>query len=62
MGPPGGSPVVQEEEHDKMRAGLIAKAVDHITLLIEDWFTGVVCVCVCVCVYACICVCVCVCE
>ncbi len=24
-----------------MRAGLISKAVDHITLLIEDWFMGV---------------------
>ena len=31
-------PVVEEEAHDKMRAGLVSKAVDHITLLVEDWF------------------------
>jgi hypothetical protein len=34
-------PMVEEEAHDKMRAGLVSKAVDHITLLVEDWFTGV---------------------
>ena len=34
-------PVVDEEKNDIMRAGLVSKAVEHITLLVEDWFTGV---------------------
>ena len=34
-------PKIDEEKHDRMRAGLLSKAVDHISLLIEDWFTGV---------------------
>lgn len=38
--PSPGPPVVEEETHDKMRAGFISKAIDHITLLIEEWFIG----------------------
>ena len=34
-------PHVSEEKNDIMRAGLLSKAIDHITLLIEDWFQGV---------------------
>ncbi len=33
--------MIDEELHDIMRAGLISKVVDHIQLLIEEWFTGV---------------------
>ena len=32
---------VTEEKNDIMRAGLLSKTVDHITLLIEDYFQGV---------------------
>ena len=39
--PPKREPLtVDEDKHDQMRAGLISKAVDHVTLLVEDWFTG----------------------
>ncbi len=33
--------VITEEAHDCMRVGLLSKVVDHITLLVEDWFVGV---------------------
>ena len=33
--------VVSEEKNDKMRAGLLSKVFDHISLLVEDWFVGV---------------------
>ncbi|XP_019849257.1 PREDICTED: leucine-rich repeat serine/threonine-protein kinase 1-like [Amphimedon queenslandica] len=36
-----GPPKLTEENNDRMRAGLLSKVVDHITLLVEDWFTGV---------------------
>ena len=35
------TPVVDEEKNDIMRAGLLSKVVDHISLLVEDWFVGV---------------------
>ena len=33
--------MIDEEKNDIMRAGLLSKAVEHITLLVEEWFTGV---------------------
>ena len=38
--PAGVFPGVEEERSDMMRAGLLSKSVDHISLLIEEWFTG----------------------
>ena len=35
------SSFIDEEKNDIMRAGLLSKVVDHITLLVEDWFVGV---------------------
>ncbi len=35
------SGVISEETHDRMRVGLLSKVVEHITLLVEDWFVGV---------------------
>ena len=33
-------PHVDEDKNDVMRAGLLSKSIDHISVLIEDWFTG----------------------
>ena len=33
-------PHVDEDKNDIMRAGLLSKTIDHISVLIEDWFTG----------------------
>ena len=33
-------PQVDEDKNDVMRAGLLSKSIDHISVLIEDWFTG----------------------
>lgn len=35
------TPVIDEEKNDIMRAGLLSKVFDHISLLVEDWFVGV---------------------
>ena len=36
------SPIINEEKNDTMRAGLLSKVFDHISLLMEsDWFVGV---------------------
>ena len=35
------TPSVDEEKNDMMRAGLLSKVFDHISLLVEDWFVGV---------------------
>ena len=32
--------MIDEEKNDIMRAGLLSKVVDHISLLVEDWFVG----------------------
>ena len=34
-------PLIDEEKNDIMRAGLLSKVLDHISLLVEDWFVGV---------------------
>ena len=31
-----------EDSHDKMRAGLISKITEHIFILMEEWFPGIV--------------------
>ena len=33
-------PHVDEDKNDVMRGGLLSKTIDHISVLIEDWFTG----------------------
>lgn len=33
--------VLTEDKNDKMRAGLLSKVMDHIILLMDDWFVGV---------------------
>lgn len=35
------TPIIDEEKNDIMRAGLLSKVLDHISLLVEDWFVGV---------------------
>ena len=35
------SSFINEEKNDIMRAGLLSKVFDHISLLVEDWFVGV---------------------
>ena len=35
------TPIIDEEKNDIMRAGLLSKVFDHISLLVEDWFVGV---------------------
>ena len=35
------TPLIDEEKNDIMRAGLLSKVFDHISLLVEDWFVGV---------------------
>ena len=35
------TPTIDEEKNDMMRAGLLSKVFDHISLLVEDWFVGV---------------------
>lgn len=39
--PPADPLIVTEERNDIMRAGLLSKTIDHISLLIEDYFQGV---------------------
>ena len=34
-------PSLSEDRFDQMRAGLLSKVVEHISLLIDDWFVGV---------------------
>ena len=34
-------PTISEDNFDQMRAGLLSKVVEHISLLIDDWFVGV---------------------
>ena len=33
-------PKIDEEKNDIMRAGLLTKVFDHISLLVEEWFVG----------------------
>ena len=35
------TPLIDEEKNDIMRAGLLSKVLDHVSLLVEDWFVGV---------------------
>lgn len=34
-------PPIDEEKNDIMRAGLLSKVLEHISLLVEEWFVGV---------------------
>ena len=35
------TPIIDEKKNDIMRAGLLSKVFDHISLLVEDWFVAV---------------------
>ena len=32
---------IDEVAHDRMRAGLVTKVIEHITILVHEWFSGI---------------------
>ena len=32
---------ISEAAHDRMRAGLVAKVMEHINILVSEWFSGI---------------------